>query len=81
MNESQSAILQCKFVPKYKNPGYPMILCIIGGYRIDIALLDLDSNVNLFPYFVYNELGLGEVKSTRVTLELAINLLRSLEVS
>ena len=35
MNESQSAILQCKSVPKYKNPGCPIISCIIGAYRID----------------------------------------------
>ena len=30
MNESQSAILQCKSMPKYKDPGCPLILCIIG---------------------------------------------------
>ena len=27
--------------------------------------------MNLFPYSIYKELGLGELKSTRVTLELA----------
>ena len=71
MNESQSAILQCKSVPKYKDPGCPTISCIIGGYRIDRALLDLGSSVNLLPYHVYKDLGLGELKPTRVTLELA----------
>ena len=71
MNESQSAILQCKSVPKYKDPGCPTISCIVGGYRIDRALLDLGSSVNLLPYSVYKELGLGELKPTRVTLELA----------
>ena len=35
------------------------------------ALLDLGSSVNLLPYSVYKELGLGELKPTRVTLELA----------
>ena len=35
MNKSQRAILQCKSVPKYKDPGCPIISCIIGGYRID----------------------------------------------
>ena len=40
------------------------------GYRIDRALLDLGSSVNLLPYSVYKELGLGELKPTRVTLEL-----------
>ena len=41
------------------------------GYRIDRALLDLGSRVNLLPYSVYKELGLGELKHTRVILELA----------
>ncbi|GFS36333.1 hypothetical protein Acr_00g0045420 [Actinidia rufa] len=71
MNESQSAILQCKFVPKYKDPGCPTISCIIGGCKIDRALLDLVSSVNLLSYSIYKDLGLGELKPTRVTLELA----------
>ncbi|GFS43484.1 hypothetical protein Acr_00g0085440 [Actinidia rufa] len=71
MNESQSAILQCKTVPKYKDPRCPTISCIIGGCKIDRALLDLGSSVNLLPYSVYKDLGLGELKPTRVTLELA----------
>ena len=58
-------------MPKYKDPGCPTISCIIGGYRIDRALLDLGSSVNLLPYSVYKELGLGELQPTRVTLELA----------
>ncbi|GFS30842.1 hypothetical protein Acr_00g0014470 [Actinidia rufa] len=41
------------------------------GCKIDRALLDLESSVNLLPYFVYKDLGLGELKLTRVTLELA----------
>ncbi|GFZ14646.1 hypothetical protein Acr_24g0008360 [Actinidia rufa] len=71
MNESQSAILQCKTVPKYKDPSCPTISCIIGGCKIDRALLDLGSSVNLLPYSVYKDLGLGELKPTQVTLELA----------
>ncbi|GFY90894.1 hypothetical protein Acr_07g0010900 [Actinidia rufa] len=71
MNESQSAILQCKTVPKYKDPGCPTISCIIGGCKIDRALLNLGSSVNLLPYSIYKDLGLGELKPTRVTLELA----------
>ncbi|GFY82625.1 hypothetical protein Acr_02g0008650 [Actinidia rufa] len=71
MNESQSAILQCKTVPKYKDLGCPTISCIIGGCKIDRAFLDLGSSVNLVPYSVYKDLGLGELKPTRVTLELA----------
>ena len=64
MKENQSAILSCKSVPKYKDPGCPTISCIIGGYRIDRALLDLGSSLNLFTYSIYKELGLGELKPT-----------------
>ena len=33
--------------------------------------MDLGANVNLLPYSVYQQLGLGELKPTRVTLQLA----------
>ena len=35
------------------------------------ALLDLGVSVNLLPYSVYEQLGLGELKPTSVTLSLA----------
>ena len=35
------------------------------------ALLDLGANVNLLPYSVYKQLGLGELKPTTITLSLA----------
>ena len=38
---------------------------------IDRALLDLGSSMNLLSYSIYKELGVGELKPTRVTLELA----------
>ena len=53
---------------KYKDPGSPIILVNIGGTCIDKALLDLGASVNLFPYSVYKQLGLGELKPTNITL-------------
>ena len=38
---------------------------------VDRAFLNIGSSGNLLPYSVYKELGLGELKSTRVTLKLA----------
>jgi len=38
---------------------------------IDKALLDLGASVNLLPYSVYKQLGVGELKPTRITLQLA----------
>ena len=35
------------------------------------ALLDLVASVNLLPYSVYNQLGLGELNPTSITLSLA----------
>ena len=35
------------------------------------ALLDLGASVNLLPYSVYKQLGLGELKPTSITLQLA----------
>ena len=34
------------------------------------ALLDLGASINLLPYLVYKQLGLGELKSTTITLSL-----------
>ena len=56
---------------KYKDPGSPTISLNIGGTCIDKALLDLGASVNLLPYSMYKQLGLGELKPTNITLSLA----------
>ena len=56
---------------KYKDPGYPTILVNIGGTCVEKALLDLGASINLLPYSVYKQLGLGELKPTTITLSLA----------
>nr|CAN75575.1 hypothetical protein VITISV_022176 [Vitis vinifera] len=43
----------------------------IGEKVMEKALLDLGASVNLLPYFVYKQLGLGELKPTSITLSLA----------
>jgi hypothetical protein len=53
------------------DPGCPIIACMIGDTKVERALLDLGTNVNLLPYSVYVQLGLGELKPTSVTLQLA----------
>ncbi|KAL6332992.1 hypothetical protein AAG906_020008 [Vitis piasezkii] len=71
--EQVSAILQCKSPLKYKDPGSPTISVMIGGKIVEKALLDLGASVNLLPYSVYKQLGLGELKPTTITLSLAID--------
>lgn len=71
LTEQVSSIIQTNIAPKYKDPGSPTIAITIGDKRIEQALLDLGASVNLLPFSVYQELGLGEMKQTRVTLQLA----------
>ncbi|RVW70093.1 Transposon Ty3-I Gag-Pol polyprotein [Vitis vinifera] len=56
---------------KYKDPGCPTISVNIGGTHVEKALLDLGASVNLLPYSVYKQLGLGGLKPTAITLSLA----------
>ena len=71
LTEQVSAIIQSKNPVKYKDPRSPTISVNIGGTYIDKALLDLGASVNLLPYSVYKQLGLGELKPTNITLSLA----------
>ena len=71
LTKQVSVIIQCKTPVKYKDPGYPTILVNIEGTCVDKALLDLGASVNLLPYSVYKQLGLGELKPTTITLSLA----------
>ena len=71
LTEQVNAIIQSKNPVKYKDPGSPTISVNIGGTCIDKALLDLGASVNLLPYSVYKQLGLGELKPTNITLSLA----------
>ncbi|RVW20459.1 Retrovirus-related Pol polyprotein from transposon opus [Vitis vinifera] len=71
LTEQGSAIIQCKSPLKYKDPGCPTISVMIRGKVVEKALLDLGASVNLLPYSVYKQLGLGELKPTSITLSLA----------
>ena len=63
-----SNLLQCKMPPKFKDPGSPTISCVIRNQCFDKTLLDLGTSVNLLPYSIYMQLGLGELKSTSIVL-------------
>ncbi|WKA01511.1 hypothetical protein VitviT2T_019791 [Vitis vinifera] len=70
LTEQVSAIIQCKSHLKYKDPGCPTISVMIRGKVVEKALLDLGASVNLLPYSIYKQLGLGELKPTSITLSL-----------
>ena len=71
LTKQVSAIFQRKTLVKYKDRGSPTMSVNIGGTCIENALLDLGASVNLLPYSVYKQLGLGELKPTNITLSLA----------
>ena len=71
LTEQVSAIIECKTLVKYKDPGCPTISVNIGGISVEKALLDLGASVNLLPYSMYKQLSLGELKPTSITLSLA----------
>ena len=71
LTKQVSSILQCKLPFKNKDLGCPTITCMIGVSQIERALLDLGASVNLLPYSVYVQLGIGELKPRSMTLQLA----------
>ena len=71
LTEQVSAIIECKTLVKYKDPGCPTISIDIGDTCVEKALLDLGASVNLLPFSMYKQLGLGEPKPTTITLSLA----------
>ncbi|GJW65802.1 hypothetical protein Tco_0117686 [Tanacetum coccineum] len=71
MNERCSAVLLNKLPSKEKDPGSFTIPCDIGYLHIKNDLADLGASISLMPCTMYEKLGLGEPKPTRMSLELA----------
>ncbi|XP_026443728.1 uncharacterized protein LOC113343828 [Papaver somniferum] len=71
LTQQVSSVISQKYPVKFKDPGCPTVTCVIGKQTIDSALLYLGASVNLLPFSVYEQLGLGEMKPTRITLQLA----------
>ena len=66
-----SAIIQNKLPPKLKDPGSFSIPCVIGNETIERAMCDLGASVSLIPLSLFKRFGLGELKPTKMTLQLA----------
>ncbi|XP_075491897.1 uncharacterized protein LOC142530030 [Primulina tabacum] len=71
ISEECFAILQNKLPPKAKDPGSLSIPCTIGNSFFGKALCDLGASINLMPYSCFEKLGIGEVKPTTISLQLA----------
>ena len=72
LTEQVSVIIQGKTPVNYKDLACPTISVNIGGTCVEKSLLDLGTSVNLLPYSMYKQLGLGELKPTSITLEFVL---------
>ncbi|GJV83536.1 reverse transcriptase domain-containing protein [Tanacetum coccineum] len=70
LNENCSAVILKKLPEKLGNPGKFLIPCGFSELKCK-ALADLGASINLIPLSVWKKLGLPELISTRMTLELA----------
>ena len=68
---SATSILSHQIPVKYKDLGCPTISIVIGDQLIHRALLDLGASVNLIPFTEYERLELGELKPTKMVIQLA----------
>nr|GEX28219.1 reverse transcriptase domain-containing protein [Tanacetum cinerariifolium] len=70
LNENCSAVIHKNLHEKLRDPGKFLIPCGFSELKCK-ALADLGAIVNLMPLRVWKKLGLPELISTRMTLELA----------
>nr|GEU62397.1 copia protein [Tanacetum cinerariifolium] len=70
LNERCLAVILNK-IPLKKDPGSFSIPCAIGQSGINKALADLGASISLMPYLMFLRLNLGELKPTRICIELA----------
>ncbi|XP_010689473.2 DNA damage-inducible protein 1-like [Beta vulgaris subsp. vulgaris] len=66
-----SAILQNKLPEKLGDPGSYSIPVKLGNIAIKNALCDLGASVSLMPLSICKKLNMGELKPTRISLQLA----------
>ncbi|XP_022843128.1 uncharacterized protein LOC111366647 [Olea europaea var. sylvestris] len=71
LTEECSTIFQKKLPHKRKDPDCFTISCTIGSSSFEKALYDLGASINLMSLSIFKKLGLGEVKPTTMTLQLA----------
>ncbi|GJS00033.1 reverse transcriptase domain-containing protein [Tanacetum coccineum] len=71
MNANCSAVILKKLPEKLGDPGRFLIPCGFGEFDNHLALADLGASINLMPLSIWKKLGLPDLTSTRMVLELA----------
>ena len=59
-----------------KDPGSFTSPCLIGSLDVHNALADLGASINVMPYKMFKQLGLGKPKQTRMSIQLADKTIR-----
>ncbi|GJT10139.1 reverse transcriptase domain-containing protein [Tanacetum coccineum] len=71
VNNECSTIILNKVPEKLEDPKKFLIPCALQELDKTNALADFGASINLLPHSIYKQLGLGDLKPTRMTLELA----------
>ncbi|GJZ62086.1 reverse transcriptase domain-containing protein, partial [Tanacetum coccineum] len=71
MNAECSTILLNKVPDKLGDPEKFLIPCVLQDLEVCNSLADSGASINLMPLLIYEKLGIGPLKPTRMTLELA----------
>ncbi|KAG8497352.1 hypothetical protein CXB51_008633 [Gossypium anomalum] len=76
LNAVCSAILHNRLPNKLKGPESFTIPCLIGSLNVNNALADLAESINVMPYKMFKQLGLGKPKQTRMSIQLVDKTIR-----
>ncbi|XP_057811837.1 uncharacterized protein LOC131026079 [Salvia miltiorrhiza] len=76
VSEVASAILQHQLPPKQRDLGSFVIKIALGNGKEASGMLDLGAGVNLMPFSIFEQLELGDLKPTRLCLQLAYRSVR-----
>ncbi|GJU58823.1 DNA-directed DNA polymerase [Tanacetum coccineum] len=71
LSEECSAAIQKNLPQKKRDPGSFTLPCLIGTMPLKNALADLGASINLMPYSLFLKLGISELKTTKMSIQLA----------
>ncbi|XP_071727445.1 uncharacterized protein [Rutidosis leptorrhynchoides] len=69
--ENLSAVVSGTLLPKFKNPGTPLIAVTVGNVNVKKALLDLGASINILPFCLVDRFELGLMKRTDIIIQIA----------
>ncbi|XP_071696955.1 uncharacterized protein [Rutidosis leptorrhynchoides] len=71
LNAACTAVVTNQLPEKLEDPGCFTIPCLLGDLACMRALADLGASINLMPYSIYLKLAHGELRPTRMAIQLA----------